>query len=141
MLNPNIDLKSFIAQNHSFMTVIDIIEETGASYATVSRLFKELQLEPIGKRDQLALLMQDNSLKLTMKEFAEKFGYRDDYIRDLVRERGITFLEIPLPKIVNEGPVSISERLATVKTAGEYIPWISSRGLTSSSVLNRPREE
>jgi len=137
MLNPNIDLRTFITQNHSFMTIMDIIEETGADHAAVTRMFKKLELQPINKTEQLVLVMQHHCSKLTMAQFCEKFEYSGYWVHKIASTHGILFLEKPLQN--EQVPhKTIAERLRSVRMdsstgTGDYIPFVSGRGPTTSS--------
>lgn len=120
MQNPNIDLRAFILQNHSFMTVSDIVEETGSYAVAILKVFDELGLKPISAKDQTKQLILTYKDRMPLEAFCKKFNVGAANIKNIARELGVNFM-LPPPEektAIASDTIkrsTIAERLATVR--------------------------
>lgn len=83
-------LDAFVLQNHSFMTIPNIAEETGENVIHVRASFKRLGLTPIaGKVAGYNQFVLDWHQKMTFEQMRAKIGITADYLDELANGLGL----------------------------------------------------
>lgn len=119
-MNPNINLREFILQNHSFMVMKDIIDETGATRYAIVKMFEELGIEPISQSQYMENAVLSMKDYLTAVECAKKLDIHESHVHAICRKLNICMLKKSLPKTEIVSPKGlISKSLHTVRIASD----------------------
>jgi len=130
---PELNLDEFVKANAPYLTMADMAYETGRTHAEIGLLCDKLGIAPVTKGEQTRNLVREMADRMTIEEFAKKFGFSAPAIYAICRGLGIKMLEGekkkrgPKSKVepVEERPVAkprktVAQRLATVKRDEGY---------------------
>lgn len=105
-----INLEEFVRQNAPYLTLSDMVEETGESLYTIRSKCIELGITPIKGKDQTKQFIFDHYTYKTPQQIAKLLGCGEANLRQFYKE-----LNIPFGKKQFEKFVELSEQSENVK--------------------------
>lgn len=86
-----INLEEFIRQNAPFLTLSDMVDETGESLYTIRSKCIELGVTPIKGKDQTKQFILDHHTYKTPQQMAKLLGCGEYYLKEFYKELNIPF--------------------------------------------------
>lgn len=131
---PNVyDIDNFVITNAPYLTISDMVDETGIPRYEIQKACDRLKITPIGKREQTKANIAFWANKKTLDEFIKMSGLGAAKIRLHCKELKITFLQSPSKKITSVPPAPIAHETPLKSTIGKRLAGVKfSSGLRNS---------
>jgi hypothetical protein len=85
------NLQQFVIQNAAFLTLTDMVHETGLPMRVIWNKCKELKIKPIKASEQTKQFILDHHLYKSPQEIAKLLDCGEEYMRKLYKQLGISF--------------------------------------------------
>lgn len=115
---PILNLEAFVLQNHAFMTLADMEEETGFTPSKFYPIFSKLGVRPIGQRQKINNFIMEHYRTKSKKWMMKVCNMSDSQINTYYHELGISEPKKSVaPEVRVKTGKSVSQILSNV-----YVP-------------------
>lgn len=126
------DIVEFVKNNAPYLTMSDMVDETGIPRHQIQKACDKLQIVPISKAEQTKQAIKYWASKKTMEEFMKMSGQGEASIKLCCKELGINFLQSTKKPLTDQPPLQsiIGKRLAGVRFVSDsnmYDHWVPIR--------------
>lgn len=131
-MEPLFDVAAFVKDNAPYLTIADMVDETGLPRYEIQKACDKLNITPISKSEQTKANIKYWADKKTLEEFVKMSSLGEAGIKVYCKQLGIEFLANSKKRQTAEedyslptGPVqsTIAKRLSTVRFYSDGISW------------------